>query len=293
MSGPSLEPLVVADDLRVDVDDVPACDGITFRTHGDRILVLGAPRALYEALVGLRPVSRGALRLQGREASEAVRDGHVAGAALDPPLPPKWTAHEYVTWSSRLAGHTARDARGLARDAITRVQLGALATAPLGSLVTHARRAVVVAAALATDAPVLVIDDPLAALPEEVARTWAGIFVQALEGRSWIVLAARDALTSPIAMNAAEALVVSATLTSAQGAPAEVAAADRRFVARIHGSLDSLGTRLAARGARMEIQGAQVVLELGDSVTTAELLGMCAEANVIVVEMVPVARALA
>lgn len=292
MPDVSPEPLVFAEDLRIDVDGVPACDGLTFRTRGDRVLVLGAPRALYEGLAGLRPVVRGALRIQGTAAAAAAREGLVAGAPLDPALPPKWTALEYVSWSSRLAGHTASDARTLAKKAIARVQLGPLATLPLARLVTHAKRAVVVAAALATDAAVLVVDDPLATLPEEVARTWARILVQALEECAWVVLAARVSLTSPLAMNADEALIVSASRLNAQGPPAEIAAADRRFVARIHGSLDALGKKLAERGASLEIEGAQVVLELGTSVTTAELLAMCAETNVTVVEMLPVARAL-
>jgi hypothetical protein len=34
----------------------------------------------------------------------------------------------YVTWSSRLAGHSASDARSFAKQAIARVQLGPLAT---------------------------------------------------------------------------------------------------------------------------------------------------------------------
>ena len=288
----SPEPLVFAEDLRIDVDGVPACDGLTLRTGADRVLVLGAPRALFEALAGLRPVIRGALRIRGADASAAARDGIVAGAALDPPLPPKWTALEYATWSARLAGHTTSDARALAKDAIARVQLGALATLPLARMVPHARRGVVVAAALATDAQVMVVEDPLANLPEETARTWARILVQALEERAWVVLASRISLTSPLAMNAEEALIVSASRLDAQGPPAEIAAADHRFVARIHGPLDALGAKLTARGARMDVQGAQVMLDLGESVSTADLLGMAAEADVTIVEMVPVARAL-
>lgn len=288
----SPEPLVFAEDLRVDVDGVPACDGITFRTGTDRVLILGAPRALFEALVGLRPVVRGALRIRGTAASAAARDGLVAGAPLDPPLPPKWTALEYVTWSARLAGHTRSDARTLAQSAIASVQLGALATLPLARMVPHARRGVVVAAAMATDAQVMVVEDPLANLAEETARTWARILVQALEARPWVVLASRVSLTSPLAMNAEEALVVSASRLDAQGPPAAIAAAKHRFVARIHGPLDALGAKLAARGARMDVQGAQVVLDLGEAVTTADLLAMADEADVTVVEMLPVARAL-
>ena len=286
------EPLLVVEDLRVDVDDVPACDGITLRTRGDRVLVLGAPRALYEGMCGLRPVVRGALRVRGTAAARAAREGVVAGAPLDPPLPPKWTGLEYVTWSARLAGHSAGDARTLAKDAVALVQLGAMATTPIARMVPHARRGVVLAAALATDAAVIVIEDPLAGLAEEIARTWARIVVQALAERAWVVLAGRISLTSPLAMEADEALIVSSSRLLAQGPPAEIAAADRRFVARIHGPVEALGARLTERGVRMDIQGAQVLLDLGATLTTAELLGMCVELEATVVEMVPLSRAL-
>jgi ABC-2 type transport system ATP-binding protein len=286
------ELLLLVEDLRVDVDGVPACDGLTLRTSGDRVLVLGAPRSLFEATCGLRPVVRGALRIRGTDASDAARTGILAGAALDPPLPPKWTALDYVTWSARLTGHSARDARKLASDAIGLVQLGAMATNPIERLAVHAKRGVVLAAALATDAAVITLEDPLAGLPEEVARTWARIVVQALADRSWLVLAARVPLTSPLAMSADEAVIASSSRVEAQGTPVEIAASERRFVARIHGSLEALGARLTERGATMDVQGAQVLLDLGPSVTTAELLGICTEVEATVVEMVPVARSL-
>lgn len=288
----SVAALLVTEDLRVDVDGVPACDGLTLRTTGSRVVVLGAPRVLYEATCGLRPVVRGALSVRGTGAASAARDHVVAGAPLDPPLPPKWTALEYVMWSSRLSGRSKSEARTLAKDAIARVQLGPMATSTFDRMIPHARRGVVLAAALATGAAVIVLEDPLATLPEEIARTWARVIVQALEDRAWIVLAARISLTSPLAMNADEALIVTSSRVDAQGAPAEIAAGDRRFVARIHGPLEALGARLAERGVRMEVQGAQVLLDLGKSVTTAELLGMCSELEAVVVEMVPVARAL-
>lgn len=286
------EALLVASDLRVDVDDVPACDGLDLRTTGQRVLVLGAPRALFEAASGQRSAARGGLTVGGAPARDAVRDARVAGCALDPPLPPRWTALEYVTWSARLAGHRAADATLLVDDAIARVQLGVMARTPLAQLVPHAKRAVVLAAALATGASTIVLDDPLAALPEEIARTWARIVVKALAERAWIVFAGRVPLTSPLALEADEAIVVASSRVLTQGSPASIAAANRRFVARIHGSTDALSQRLAAAGAQLEVQGAQVLLDLGDAVTTADLLGMCVEVDVTIVEMLPLARAL-
>jgi ABC-2 type transport system ATP-binding protein len=294
VSEAAAEPLLQIEDLRVDVDDVPACDGLTLQTRGDRVLVLGAPRVVFEATCALRPVMRGLLKVRGGEPGAAVRGALLAGVPLDPPLPPKWTALDYVTWSARLAGHGAGDARTLAKDALALAQLGPLATSTLDRMVPHARRGVVLAAALATGARVLALEDPLAALPEEIARSWAKVLVQALGDRSWVVFAARLSLTSPLAMSAEEALMVSSSRLDAQGPPAEVAAADRRFVARIHsaGPLEVLGARLSERGATMSVQGAQVLLDLGESMTTSDLLGLCTELDATVVEMVPVARAL-
>lgn len=288
------EPLLKVLDLRVDVDGVPACDGLTLQTRGERVLVLGAPRVVFEATCALRPVTRGLLEVRGALAETAVRSGVIAGAPLDPPLPPKWTSLEYITWSSRLAGHTKSDARRLAAEAIALVQLGPLAGGTIERMLPHARRGVVLAAALATGASVIALEDPLAALPEEIARAWAKIIVQALAERSWIVFGARLPLTSPLAMNADEALMVSSSRLDAQGPPAEIAAQGRCFVARIHsaGPLEKLGARLSEQGAKMDVQGAQVLLDLGASMTTAELLGLCAELDATVVEMVPVARAL-
>jgi ABC-2 type transport system ATP-binding protein len=288
------ESLLHVEDLRVDVDGVPAVDGLTARTSGDRVVVLGGPRALFEATAGRRPVARGTLHVRGSAPVAAVREGILAGAPLDPPLPPKWTALDYVTWSSRLAGHTASDARTFAKEAVALVQLGALATSPLDRLLPHARRGVVLAAAIATGAAVIAVEDPLATLPEEIARSWGRILVSALADRSWIVFAARISLTSPVAMNADEALMVSSSRLDAQGPPAEIAAADRRYVARIHSArpLEELGARLEERGAKLDVQGAQVLIDLGSTITTADLLGICAELGATVVEMAPVARAL-
>ena len=294
VSEASAAPLLEIEDLRVDVDGVPACDGLTLQTRGERVLVLGAPRVVFEATCGLRPVMRGRLHVRGLAAEAAVRGAILAGAPLDPPLPPKWTALEYITWSARLAGRSSSDARSLAKEAVALVALGPVAGATFERMPPHARRGVVVAAALATGASTIVLEDPLAGLPEEIAQTLAKIIVEALAERMWVVFGPRLSLTSPLAMRADEALMVSSSRLDAQGAPAEIAAQGRRYVARIHstGPLEALGTRLSERGAKMEIQGAQVLLDLGSSMTTADLLGLCAELDATVVEMVPLARAL-
>lgn len=284
--------IVAAEDLRVDVDDVPAVDGLSLAITGERSLVLGAPRALFEAASGLRPVVRGALAVQGAPAAQAIAQRIAAGAPLDPPLPPKWTPLEYATWSARLTGHGAAEARAAAKEAVAKLQLGALESTPITRIATHARRATVVAGALATGARVLLLEDPTGGLPEEIARSWGQTLVQALADRAWVVFAPRVPLTSPVALAAEEALVVSGSRLDAQGSPASLASEARRFVARVHGAVDGLTARLTARGARVEVDGVRLVVDLGESLRTHELLRICAETSVVVVELLPLARAL-
>ena len=63
-------------------------------------------------------------------------------------------------------------------------------------------------------------------------------------------------------------------------------------MARIHGPIEALGERLTAVGGELEVQGAHVLLDLGESLSTSDLLALCVEADVTVVEMLPLARAL-
>lgn len=289
---PTTEPLLVADDLRVDVDGVPACDGIAFRTKGERVLVLGAPRALFDATTGLARVVRGTLSVRGTSASHAAQEGIIAGASMDPPTPPRWTVTEYVQWSARLAGVPAGEARTSAESAIAKLQLGPMAKTRMSQLVPHARRATVVAAALATYPEVIALEDPLGGLPDEVASTYAKLLASALEDRAWILFAPRIPLTSPLAAIANEVILATATRVDAQGSPAEVAAAERQFVGRILGSIEAIAPALSARGARVEERGTHLFFDLGAAMTTSELMAVCASADVAVVELVPVARAL-
>lgn len=284
--------LLSAEDVRIDIDGVPACDGLTFHATGERVLVLGAPRPLALAAAGVLPVARGRLIIRGVDAEAAARDRGAAGAALDPPLPPSWTVREYIQWSARLAGLDKATAKTNATDAIARLQLVALEKAPLLGLPPHAKRALVLAAAIATGAPVLAVEDPLIGLPEDVARSFAQIFLDALRDRAWIVFAARMPLTSPLALQADEAIVASSSRVEAQGPPAELAAASSRFIARVHGPMDGLAAQLQGRGVGVEVQGGQVVFDLNGILSTTELVEMCAAADVALVELVPVARAL-
>ena len=293
-TGPAEAELAVVD-LRVDVDGVPACDGLSFQARGRRVLVLGAPRALFDATTGLLPAVRGAVTIRGASANEAASRRLIAGAAMEPPMPPRWTVLEYVSWSARLSGLSASEARKTAHEALDRMQLGAMAKSPIVRLLPHARRATVVASALATGAPVIALDDPLGGLPDDVAAAYADVLVTALEDRTWFVFAPRASLTAPLGVAADEVLVCTATQLEMQGAPTELLARARCFVGRVLGSVSAraaVAPALEVRGARMEERGAHLFFDLGESLTTSELMEICASADVAVVELVPAIRAL-
>src|SRR5262245_57635292 len=117
LQGP---PLLFARDVRLGAGGV---DGLAFAARGPRLLVLGAPRALFAAIAGVVPPLRGELLVGGVPARAALAAGLVAGAPLDPPMPPKWTGERWITWSARLAGNGASEARVLAARAIAALQM--------------------------------------------------------------------------------------------------------------------------------------------------------------------------
>jgi manganese transport system ATP-binding protein len=281
----------------VDVGGTSTVDGLSLATSGDRVLVLGAARALYEAAAGARAIARGELRVADRSPLEAIRAGVVAGAPLDPPLPSSWTVREYVVWSARLAGHAAGTARALADESLERMKLTSLSKTKLGSAAPAARRGAVIAAALATGAAVLLIEDPIAALPPDAARSFARIVVRALPDRQTVVFAPRVALDSPIALAADEAIVVDGSRVAAQGAPAEIAAGESAFVLRLGGDARAFVSAAEAQGARLLVPGDDprrdgVTIDLG-GLRALDLLRIAASSNAVVLELRPLARTFA
>jgi ABC-type multidrug transport system ATPase subunit len=281
----------------VDVGGSSAVDGLTLATTGDRVLVLGAARALFEAAAGVRAIAHGQLRVADQDPRDALRTGALAGAPLDPPLPPDWTVRQYVVWSARLAGYTAGTASALADEAIERLKLSSLSNGKLRAVAPAARRGTVIAAALATAADAILIEDPVALLPAETARTLARIVVRALSDRRTAVFAARVSLDSPIALAADEAIVIDGGRVAAQGAPAEIAAGESAYVLRLGGDARAFVTAAEAQGARLLVPGDDpgrdgVTIDLG-GLRALDLLRIAAASNAVVLELRPLARAFA
>jgi ABC-type multidrug transport system ATPase subunit len=289
-------------DARVDVGGAPALDGLGLRTTGERVLVLGAARALFDAASGVSRLVRGEALVRGRPALAALRAGEVAGAPLDPPLPSAWTPRAYVAWSARLAGRDRATARALADDACERLGMEALADAPLGRLAQDKpapgaqglvpRRATVIAAAMATGAPALMLEDPMNGLPDAAARRFGRLLVRALEERAWALFAPRAVLATPLALAAEEAIAISGSRVVAQGDPAEVAGRERTYAITVHGAIEELARAAEARGAKVERAPAQLTVDLGDALGTRDLLQMALDVRAVIVELAPISRTL-
>jgi len=290
-------PILSAASLRVDTAGVPQVDGLSLTSTGEWVLVLGAPRALFLAAAGLQPVMRGELRVEGKPPLRAVRERLAASAPLDPPLPRGWTVRQYVTWSARLAGFTRGAAVTQASEALSLLRLGGVAGARLSKATVAVRRATVLAAALATGAAAILVEDPVAGLPPETERFFARVVVRALESRRTVFFGGRVPLESPVALAADEALVVGGSRVEAQGAPGEIAAQERAFALRVAGDVQAFARSLASRGARLlspldASNRGRLSVELGDF-GTRELLDIAASCDAVVLELRPLSRAFA
>src|SRR5258706_5246034 len=106
-------PLLSARDLRVDVDGAVAVEGASLETRGNSVAIVGDGYGLLRAIAGEAEVRAGSLQIQGLDVSrgEQLRPSALGMAPLDPPLPPRWTAPEYLVWGARLAGMSRTSAK--------------------------------------------------------------------------------------------------------------------------------------------------------------------------------------
>ena len=290
-------PSLACSHLRVDVGGVPAVDGLTLRSTGEHVLVLGAARALFEAAAGLRPAAHGEVLVEGMQPRQAIRARASAGAPLDPALPAKWTVLQYVTWSARLAGHSRSTASALTEEALARMQMAATVRTKLGVAPVSIRRATVIAAALATGASTLLIEDPASGLSDDSAHSLARVVARAHDDRKTILFTSRVRLESPLALAADEAVVVEGPDVVAQGPPAEIAAAERTLSLRVAGNIEAFRKAIETRGGRAEFNGAapppcHVRVELGP-LAAHDLVRLATECGALVIELRPLSRAFA
>ena len=289
------ERILEAKDLRLDEGRAVAVEGLSFATNGEKVLVFGASAPIFRAITTEVPVKRGELLVAGRMPHASLRAGLAAIAPLDPKLPGDFTPRDYVAWSARLAAPDTALAKKRAAAAFAAFRLESVEKTPLLRCVSTARRATVLAAALATGARTILFEDPTSGLDDEAARGFAKLVAKAFENVRWALFASRIALESPLALEADDAVVLGANAVLAQGAPADLAARERRFSIVVHGDATAFAKALVAQGFSAVGEAPRLLVDLGDepSAGTRDLFALALEHGVTIVELSPVAGALA
>jgi len=289
----STERVIEARDLRLDEGRAVAVEGLSFATNGEKVLVFGASAPIFRAATTEIPVKRGQLLVAGRPPYAALQAG-VAVAPLDPTLPRDFTPTDYVYWSARLAAMDSALAKQRAAAAVAAFRLESVEKTALLRCTITARRATVLAGALATGARTILFEDPTSGLDDEAARGFAKLVGKAYAGVRWALFGGRIPLESPLALEADDAVVLGANAVLAQGAPADLAARERRFSIVVHGDAARFAEALVAQGFSTMGEAPRLLVDLGDAASgTHDLFALALEHGVTIVELSPVAGALA
>src|SRR5579875_1202209 len=167
-----------------------AVDGVTLTVpHGQVIGLLGPNGAgkttTIKMACGLIVPSAGRIRLNGydvgRQRSGAVRQ---IGAVLEGSRNVYWplSAWQNLLYFGRLKGLRVSEIRPRAQRLLTELDLWDRRHEPVGSFSRGMQQKVAIAAALITDPPIILLDEPTLGLDVEAARTVRG----------WIAQLARD-----------------------------------------------------------------------------------------------------
>ena len=317
-------PLLRAEEARIAVDGVVVVDRLTLLTTGDHVLFAGDPSALFAALTGVplaarrgaRPVLTGkaaraanaynddldeelpgeayvvagALHLAGRNVVDGAHVSAMGAAPLDPPLPPGWTAEEYVAWGARLAGASRGVASDLAAQALARTGLLAARKRATSALSQAERRALVLAQAIVTAPEILIAESPLAGLEGAAATFVLDALVQATEGRRAIFSVTRIDPSSPegrLARASSHVVVLAGGDIALEGTPSELFSGVRVYTITVHKNAEPLRAELASRGIPLRGGPHRFSIELPVGGTTRDIVAAAHAARAAIVEMVP------
>jgi len=225
------------DDVTVAYAERVAVDGFSDRVApGEWVGVIGPNGAgkssLLRAAAGL-VASSGAIRVDGdslAEMNDRERARRVAYVAQNPLIPDDMTAFDYVLlgrtpYVGYFASESATD-RAVTADVIDRLRLGSFAHRLMGSMSGGERQRVVLARALAQEAPVLVLDEPTSALDIGHQQQALELVAELRSQQSITVLSAMHDLT--LAGTYTDRLVLlDRGVVVAQGAAGDVLTAER------------------------------------------------------------------
>jgi ABC-2 type transport system ATP-binding protein len=285
-------PLLAARDLRVDIDGTVALEGATFETRGRSAAIVGDGSGLLRALSSSAEVRAGSLAVLGLDVTRRDHLGPDAMgiAPLDPPLPPRWTAEEYLVWGARLAGMDKTSARQSARATVGELSLQKIATIATASLGPADRRALVLAQAIVSRPAVLVAVGPLSGLSGQDAAYVAAVFDAATQARKWIVSLSNlyaGSAENLLASRADDLLVFASGRLVRQGKLHQIEDGTVGYTLMLRARVTEFRDALRSRGVDLSGGPHRFFVELPPGMKAQELVALSAEVGAPLVELVP------
>ncbi|HEX9295363.1 MAG TPA: ATP-binding cassette domain-containing protein [Polyangiaceae bacterium] len=285
-------PLLAAENLRIDLDGAVAIEGASFESRGNSVVLLGDADGLVAAIAGKATVRSGTLALLG---SDVERRAHlepsvVGLAPLDPPLPPRWTAREYLVWGARLAGSNRAAAQKEALATLSDLGLEALTTKLLEELTLGERRALVLAQAVAAKPAVLIASAPLTGLSGPDAPFVAAVLAAATRHRKWIISLSNPHAGSPenvLATAADDVLVFASGRLLRHGKLQRIEDGTIGYTLMLRGEVAAFRDALHQRGVELSGGPHRFFLELPPEVRAQDLLMISLEVGAPIIELVP------
>jgi ABC-2 type transport system ATP-binding protein len=285
-------PLLAARDLRVDVDGTVVVEGANLETRGNSVAIVGDGYGLLRAIAGEAAVRSGSLAVNGLDVSrrEQLRPSALGLAPLDPPLPPRWTAREYLVWGSRLAGMNRASARESAASTLAELGLDKLAGTATSALSPADRRALVLAQAVVARPAVVVAAGPLSGLSGRDAAYVAAVLGVATKGRRFIVSLSNlyaGSEENVLAAQADELLVFASGRLVRQGKLQKIEDGTVGYTLMLRARAAEFRDALRARGVELSGGPQRFFVELPPGMKAQDLVALSAEVGAPLVELVP------
>jgi ABC-type Na+ transport system ATPase subunit NatA len=288
----SAAPLMRAEGLRVDADGAVAVEAVTFTTRGSSVALLGEASGLLLAIAGTAAIRAGSLEIMGRDVGRREHlDADVTGIApLDPPLPPRWTAREYLERGGRLAGMSRVAAKQSAAATLQELELGRLASTAASSWSLAERRALVLAQAVVTRPAVLVACAPLSGLSGQDAAYVSSVLAAATRQRNWIVSLSHihgDAEPTALAAKADDVLVLASGRLVRQDRLERIERGAASYTIMLRGKVSEFREELRTRGVELSGGPQRFFVDLPAGMNADDLVALSARIGAPIVELVP------
>lgn len=185
-------PLVAVDRVSLGYGPVLAAHDLTFEVRRGEFLSLIGPSGCgkstaLRAIGGLLPAQQGTVKVDGTPVS-GPRPSTVSFVFQDLALFPWRSALRNVEIALEFAGARREQRRARALEALTAVGLGDVADRFPGQLSGGMQQRVAIARALVSDAELLLLDEPFAALDEQTRLRLGGQLIHLLEERGKTVV---------------------------------------------------------------------------------------------------------